>query len=52
VGEHLHRRRRREHGIGGFLKGLLERGKHLKLKIKKESQTITAEKGTTSVFQG
>jgi hypothetical protein len=32
VGEHPHRGRGREDGIGGFRRGDLERGKHLKCK--------------------
>jgi hypothetical protein len=32
VREHPHRGKRRGNGIGGFLRGDLERGKHLKCK--------------------
>jgi hypothetical protein len=34
VEEHPHKSRGREHGIGGFQRGDLERGKHLKYKLK------------------
>jgi hypothetical protein len=35
VGEHPHRSREREDGIGDFQRGDLERGKHLNFKYRK-----------------